>query len=1137
MKKGVKNISRRKSQSKIIDWKLFWILIVVAIIVLAVLIVTQKKVGLSPTTTEDFQVLKASVVSKTPCNPDIDPTTNKPYGCIGEVENAIDNNVQTEWYPRASIAEAVFDYGSVIDGDYIVDYSWRGDTTNPLCVGVVSASKDGKNFVELFSAKSSAGVVDGSVLSSIQKNTAFRYIKVRVGGDHSCGWVHIKELTIKKKMGSVGCTADVMQCPDGSYVSRNPNNNCEFYPCKGSCSDSDGGDNEFVKGHTEGYLRGGQFYTHDDICMVTSGNGGGAYSSSCDGENCAVDEAYCEYCDSKIDSNCGSTAGYYVSTHPYFVSCKNGCKDGACIVKPPVPSTQCVTDADCSVNDQCINAGVCVERRRDFISFEDNIKLEKSSDRWNLGEGSPLTGSIGDDDLKNYLASGQLESGEEYEQSIIVSSDYNKFNSLKPVLFRDSDYEEAVGYTEKTPTLGFRVLSNSWILNYTLNFVTDVKGINGKTIPLLGGKYDVINYVPVDKKLTLIESSKKFSLYEGETITVEGHEISIGYIDSDEVKFIVDGFNIPTTGSLMNGQFAKMSGGLYIGVIDIKKQDYTTTASGFVSISVGKSILEMTSGSDIKINGETITGIKGFIYPSYSSYATGVDKIEIEWKNDDEEFLSTEKELIMPEFKNLKFFMKKFNMPSKEVTDIVQSTQNSMKLIVPLRDGSVSFGLAYLNGSGAIGGLGKASDERLAIGVNNLTYYEKKNVDGRPGYADWYHTSFVASYRMSDNSLEASQSYLLRAKVDYDSVDNRNEVTFEKLIPEGWKPACLEKIKGDVCDIGDVSFTITDIQYVSGGDEFVVLAGSKDVYFDRLYTKEGMEIVFPSESAVVGKSSFDLIINSEDKDDNLALGGTYKINIGASPDKEISVLKIVGGSLTEGLEVGDTASYRYIQYTPLATEVIHNTIRDQDTARIIYHGSESYAEVYLSGQSRGGIGGGINTYTLSEGETVTVVIDEKVYEVSISYMSFEVASLKFGGDIGEVTEPLSEGESQVLKDGTKVTMNNIVSQDFEGGINTVTFTVSRTNVVPTCSQNECSYNDECILMGERRQTNYCASSGQMESQRSSGEYCENGYECVSDSCPNNQCSKTPQEEENGFRIWVCRVFGWIVGGYNSCINS
>jgi eight-cysteine-cluster-containing protein len=35
--------------------------------------------------------------------------------------------------------------------------------------------------------------------------------------------------------GSQACTADAKLCPDGTYVSRDPNNNCEFYPCPGTC--------------------------------------------------------------------------------------------------------------------------------------------------------------------------------------------------------------------------------------------------------------------------------------------------------------------------------------------------------------------------------------------------------------------------------------------------------------------------------------------------------------------------------------------------------------------------------------------------------------------------------------------------------------------------------------------------------------------------------------------------------------------------------------------------------------------------------------------------------------------------------------------------------------------------------------
>jgi hypothetical protein len=40
-----------------------------------------------------------------------------------------------------------------------------------------------------------------------------------------CDYERIKETT------PVFCTADVMQCPDGSFVARDPSNGCEFRPC------------------------------------------------------------------------------------------------------------------------------------------------------------------------------------------------------------------------------------------------------------------------------------------------------------------------------------------------------------------------------------------------------------------------------------------------------------------------------------------------------------------------------------------------------------------------------------------------------------------------------------------------------------------------------------------------------------------------------------------------------------------------------------------------------------------------------------------------------------------------------------------------------------------------------------------
>ncbi len=42
------------------------------------------------------------------------------------------------------------------------------------------------------------------------------------------------------------CTADAKICPDGSYVGRNPGNNCEFYECPSVGSEDSGEERPFV---------------------------------------------------------------------------------------------------------------------------------------------------------------------------------------------------------------------------------------------------------------------------------------------------------------------------------------------------------------------------------------------------------------------------------------------------------------------------------------------------------------------------------------------------------------------------------------------------------------------------------------------------------------------------------------------------------------------------------------------------------------------------------------------------------------------------------------------------------------------------------------------------------------------------
>jgi hypothetical protein len=77
------------------------------------------------------------------------------------------------------------------------------------------------------------------------------------------------------------------------------------YSSNGTCTDSDGGINYYVKGDTKGILGGpGNIVGGEDNCSCLS-----------TGENCKLLEYYCKN-------------GYVVYKQ---YNCPNGCKDGACI--------------------------------------------------------------------------------------------------------------------------------------------------------------------------------------------------------------------------------------------------------------------------------------------------------------------------------------------------------------------------------------------------------------------------------------------------------------------------------------------------------------------------------------------------------------------------------------------------------------------------------------------------------------------------------------------------------------------------------------------------------------------------------------------------------------------------------------
>ncbi len=52
-----------------------------------------------------------------------------------------------------------------------------------------------------------------------------------------CGDFRAEPKLLTENNSKVVCTQDVKECPDGSFVSRDPNNNCQFEPCNDKYQD------------------------------------------------------------------------------------------------------------------------------------------------------------------------------------------------------------------------------------------------------------------------------------------------------------------------------------------------------------------------------------------------------------------------------------------------------------------------------------------------------------------------------------------------------------------------------------------------------------------------------------------------------------------------------------------------------------------------------------------------------------------------------------------------------------------------------------------------------------------------------------------------------------------------------------
>ena len=694
------------------------------------------------------------------------------------------------------------------------------------------------------------------------------------------------------------------------------------------------------------------------------------------------------------------------------------------------------------------------------IGDGDSYKFEKTSTKFHLGDNitQVISSSLDDDELPNLLAEGKYVDNDndefDYTQKIDIGA------KVQLGMFDDNDY------AEDSPTVGFRIPSGTTVMTYNLTFTDEplLMDIVSTNIPFMGKQYYVLSNSTsgANMVLTLLDSAEDVTLMEGETKTVNGKDVSIAVVTSTEVKLTIDG---ETTNSLQEGQTQRLADDSYIGIKDILVQDYAGGAKQ-VQFGIGKGKLVLTSGSDVQINDNVISGLTAYIVNSTAPLSTSTGKltsINLQWDADEDLFITPDTTITMPGFESVSLAYTGLNYPAEETIRVEKGGTTYATLNdFPLKDGTADIDFLY-GDSTSFTGVGKEVSNRLvtAAAGANLTF----NANNQDAY-------FVATW--TDGS--DAESYLMRAtNFIIDGLNNKTDFQYYK--DGAWVEAKSGLKDGDTFSMGSAEIKVWTVNKAGSTKTVKIQNNSAQTYFNQVYTKEGLRVMLPvlnstavDVSGLVANTSaeactlagitthmaknmgelyvgnvlynasgtaddatgtntsactttFNLVFNEEDKSGNKAHADGDWINVTLGWDSSSTANVEVSSVNTENAdststEIGTTNVFRDFTYSALATEILYTQPDSgQKSVKLIYHGDEVSADVYVTAPDVATSTASSGTVLLKDTETAQYS-DKNVIVVGGSCINSAAATLVGGAYCGDAwTDATGIGTGQFLIKG------------------------------------------------------------------------------------------------------------------------
>jgi hypothetical protein len=580
----------------------------------------------------------------------------------------------------------------------------------------------------------------------------------------------------------------------------------------------------------------------------------------------------------------------------------------------------------------------------------DSYKFEKTSTKFHLGDSiTDIKTDLNEDEMPVLLNDGTYVDDDndefDYTQKITMAS------GLTLTMFDDNDYKT------DDPSVGIKIGSGTNVLTYTLEFSEQplIADLPTTDLTIMGKDYYVLDATAT--KLTLLDSASDALVSEGETATITAggktYTVGIEFVSETSAKLNVNG---EITKAIGAAETYKLKDGAYLGMKEILYSAKDTGISK-VEFSIGNGKLVLESGSEVQMNEDSVSGLTSVI----TNDTTELVSVAITWATDDEVFIADDSVATMPGFESVSLSFTGLEYPEEETIEVSYEGEESLVLKdFPLEDSNEDINLLYTSGGAAFVGLGKDSDEQLATGAVSLIF---------DGDDDAY---FIASWTDGRDS----ESYMMKA-TNFKSEDSVNKTTFQYRSDGAWVDAKTDRKDTDSFSVGNVEILVGAIDKLA--KTVNVTADNADTRFDTLYSKEGMKVFLPVEGSSTtpainfsaSPTSYVIQMVEEDKDGDIADGNQINVTGSVASTKvTVSAVDGMGGSDSE---IGSSDVYRNFVYSSLATEMLWDkSDSDQKSVKLIYHGDEVEAGVYITSADAISQGGDAGVMTVNDNEVSTV---------------------------------------------------------------------------------------------------------------------------------------------------------------------